>query len=99
MLGFKQILAHRNRGLLLDITVFVVQLILLRFLAKLALSFAHQAEEDRLAKIAVGLFLVGLFFLQPLGPILKRWSFHQHYQSFDKDENDFTHFLLTIYRL
>lgn len=99
MIGFKEILAHRNRGLLLDITVFVVQLILLRFLAKLALSFAHQAEEDRLAKIAVGLFLVGLFFLQPLGPILKRWSFHQHYQSFDKVESDFTHFLLTIYRL
>lgn len=98
MIGFRKILAHRNRGLLLDITVFVAQLILLRFLAQLALSFAHQAEEDRLAKIAVGLFLVGLFFLQPLGPILKRWSFHQHYPSFDKDANGLRGLLLAIYR-
>lgn len=99
MSRLKQILAHRNRGLLLDLTVFVVQLMLLRVLAKLALSFAHQAEEDTLAKILVGLFLVGLFFLQPLGPILKRWSFHQHYRSFDPDESELTDVLLNIYRL
>lgn len=99
MIAFKKIFERRNRGILLDITVFLLQLILIRVLAKLSLSFAHHAEEDSSAKIAVGLFFVGLFFLQPLGPLLKRWSFHQYYQSFDKDESGLTDFLLAIYRL
>jgi hypothetical protein len=30
---------------------------------------------------------------------LKRWSFHRHHPSFDKDESDLTDFLLDIYRL
>lgn len=49
----------------------------MRILTTLSLNLAHQAEEDVLPKVAIGLFFAGVFFLQPLGPILKRWSFHQ----------------------
>jgi hypothetical protein len=74
---FKNIFARRNRGILLDVVVFLLNLILLRVVTSLALNLAHQAEENTIAKLAVGLYFAGLFLLQPLGPILKRWSFHQ----------------------
>jgi hypothetical protein len=98
MIEFKKIFEHRNRGMLLDVTVFLFQLILIRLLTTLSLGFVRQAEENLFAKTAISLFLVGLFVLQPLGPILKRWSFHQHFKSFAKDESGPTGFLLSIYK-
>jgi hypothetical protein len=99
MIDFKKILAHRNRGLLLDLAVFVVQLILIRILATLSVGVYRQAEEDTIAKTYVALFLIGLFFLQPAGPLLKRWSFHQRDKSFEQHESALTRLLLSIYRL
>ena len=95
---FKQIFEHRNRGLLLDVTVFIFQLILIRFLTTLSLGFVSQAEENALSKAVIDLFLAGLFVLQPLGPILKRWSFHQHFKSFANNESGLTSFLLSVYK-
>jgi hypothetical protein len=80
MIEFKQIFARRNRGMLLDVTVFLFQLILIRLLTTLSLGLVSQAEDDVFAKTTISLFLIGLFVLQPLGPILKRWSFHQHFK-------------------
>ena len=76
-INFRAILAPRNRGILLDVFVFLISLTLMRALTMLAMSLVNEAETDTLAKVAVGLFFAGVFFLQPLGPILKRWSFHQ----------------------
>ena len=98
MIEFKQIFAHQNRGMLLDVTVFLFQLILIRLLTTLSLGFVSQAEENALAQTAISLFLVGLFVLQPLGPNLKRWSFHQHFKSFANDESGLTSFLLFVYK-
>lgn len=89
-IDFKKIFDRRNRGILLDIAVFLFSLTLLRILTRLSMSLVSEARTDVSAKIAVGLFLVGLFFLQPLGPILKRWSFHRRYKSFDIDKTEFT---------
>jgi hypothetical protein len=97
MIELKKIFERRNRGLLLDAIVFLFQLILIRLLTTLSLGFVRQAEENLLAKTALSLFLVGLFCLQPLGPILKRWSFHQHFKSFKNDSSGVTGFLLSIY--
>jgi hypothetical protein len=72
-----QLFAKRNRGILLDVVVFVINLLLLRVVVKLSLGLAHDAETSAFAKLLVGLYFAGLFFLQPVGPILKRWSFHQ----------------------
>jgi len=98
MIQFKKIFERRNRGLLLDAAIFLFQLILIRLLTTLSLGFVHQAEDRLMAKTAISLFLLGLFVLQPLGPILKRWSFHQHFQSFEKSESGLTSFLLSIYK-
>ena len=98
MIEFKQIFERRNRGMLLDVTVFLFQLILIRLLTTLSLGFVSQAEENALSNAVIGLFLAGLFVLQPLGPILKRWSFHQHFKSFANDESGLTSFLLSVYK-
>jgi len=98
MIRFKQIFERRNRGLLLDLTVFLFQLILIRLLTSLSLRFVSQAEEDAFAKSAIALFLIGLFILQPLGPILKRWSFHRHFKSFATDAGALTSLLLSVYK-
>jgi hypothetical protein len=78
--------------------VFLFQLILIRLLTTLSLGLVSQAEENALAKTAISLFLVGLFVLQPLGPILKRWSFHEHFKSFENDQSALTSFLLSVYK-
>src|SRR5262245_50750771 len=98
MIEFKTILEYRNRGLLLDAMVFLFQLLLIRVLTKLAVSFFQQAEDNAFAKTFIGLFFVGLFFLQPLGPVLKRWTFHQHFKTFQREVGGVTSFLLSIYR-
>jgi hypothetical protein len=72
-----RLLAPQNRGNLLDIVVFVFNLSLLWIVTRLSQNLVRQAETDRLAMLAVSLFFAGLLVLQPLGPILKRWSFHQ----------------------
>jgi len=44
------------------------------------MGLVDEAETDILAKAAIGVYFAGLFFLQPLGPVLKRWSFHQQHK-------------------
>jgi hypothetical protein len=76
-LGSK-VLAPKNRGTALDLVVFLAGLFLMRELVKLAHGVVQAAgREDVHAKVAVGLFFAVLVLIQPLGPILRRWSFHQ----------------------
>lgn len=76
-ISFKTIFAPHNRGILLDIIVFVINLILMTILAGSFRDLLHQANEDALAKVAAILFCLGLAFLQPGGAILKRRRAHQ----------------------
>jgi len=76
-INFRRIFEPRNRGILLDIVVFCLNLILMGIVTRLSMNLVRKADEDASATIAIGLFFAGVFFLQPLGPILKRWSFHQ----------------------
>ena len=98
MIAFNTLFSSRNRGLLLDITVFVFQLLLIRILTNLSLEFVHRADGSPLAKAAISFFLLALFLLQPLGPILKRWSFHQHFPAFEKEQSSIASLLLSFYR-
>lgn len=98
MIELKQIFHFRNRGLLLDLAVFLCQLVLLRLLTRLSISFVKLAQQSTLAKISIAVFLVLLFLLQPLGPILKRWSFHQHFPTFEKDIGALTDLFLSFYK-
>ncbi len=76
-IDLKAILEPRNRGILLDLVVFLISLVLMHVLTVQSLNVVRVAEENSFAKLVVGLFFAGVFFLQPLGPILKRWSFHE----------------------
>jgi tRNA_anti-like len=98
MIKVNRLFERWNRGLLFDVCLFLFQLITLRLLTRLTVNFVHHAQEDVLAKTAIALFLLGLFLLQPLGPILKRWSFHTHFKSFENEEGVLTSLLLSAYR-
>jgi len=74
---FRQIFAPHNRGILLDVVVLLVTALLLRVVTILSLNLVQRAEDEVLPKLAIGFFFAGLLVLQPLGPTLKRWSFHQ----------------------
>lgn len=75
-----------NRGLLLDVVVFVLNLFLMRFLLGRFSNFFRSAfAGDFVSEIVILIFSLGLFFLPPLGAILKRWPFHHRLQLAGKD--------------
>ena len=69
----------KNRGIVLDLVIFVVNLVLVRALVGLANNVVHATVEDVRAKLAIGLFFTALIAIQPVGPLLMRWSFHQRH--------------------
>jgi hypothetical protein len=72
----------RRRGLVLDLAVFLFNLILFYLLGRISQGFIDLAEYDASAKLAIGLFFVATLFLQPWGPLLKRRSFHARHPGF-----------------
>src|SRR6266850_5212533 len=70
--------AKTNRGLLLDVFVFVMNVFLMRLLTKQFINlFNHVSAEDPLAKFLLGLTFLAMWILPALGAVLKRWHFHQ----------------------
>jgi hypothetical protein len=67
-----------NRGLLLDIVVFVLNIFLMRLLTRQVLDLFSQIDaENPMAKLGIGLIFVAMWILPAAGAILKRWRFHQ----------------------
>lgn len=67
-----------NRGLLLDIVVFIANLFLMRLLMGYFIDAIKAASDgDTIAGSMLFLFCVSLFVLPPAGAVLKRWHFHQ----------------------
>ncbi len=98
MIDSRQIFAYRNRGLLLDLLIFLFQLALISALTKLSIAFIRQAQGNHFAETAISLFLIGLFVLQLVGPTLRRWSFHQHFPSFEENLSALTSLFLSFYK-
>jgi hypothetical protein len=73
----KKLFEHANRGILLDVIVFLVNVVLMTILSRQLANLFHQANTDTVAKVAVALFCIGLAFLQPIGAILKRRRAHK----------------------
>jgi hypothetical protein len=72
---------QKNRGLLLDIFVFVANLFLLRLLTGLFIDlFKQVSAEDPLAKLALGCVFLSMWILPALGAVLKRRPLHQRLQ-------------------
>ncbi|MCA1635057.1 MAG: hypothetical protein LC802_15550 [Acidobacteria bacterium] len=77
-MNVKSIYAETNRGILLDVVVFLLSLILMRWLTKSFVNLARLASSgDTFAEFALGLFFLGMFVLPAAGAVLKRWHFHQ----------------------
>lgn len=85
-----------NRGILLDLVVFVLNLTLMIVLTRLTRELVNDADNDNSAKALIGSYFVALFLLQPLGPVLKRWTFHQHAKV---DTGSFPGCLLPVFML
>ena len=77
--GFLQtLLAEENRGLLLDIVVFFLNLFLMQWLTGYAMELFRIANEgEPLAQLALTLGCVAMWFLPAAGAVLKRWHFHE----------------------
>ena len=81
----KTLLAKENRGLLLDLVVFILNLFLMQRLTRYAfdvLSYAN--EDDPLAKFFLLAACVAMWALPAAGAILKRWHFHQRLKASGK---------------
>jgi hypothetical protein len=76
-LNARNILSRSNRGVLLDVLVFALNLWLMRMLTRYFVGLVRLASaNDSLAVIQLGLFFAGMLVLPAAGSILKRWDFH-----------------------
>ncbi|MFL6210760.1 MAG: hypothetical protein ACJ74W_18055 [Pyrinomonadaceae bacterium] len=74
----KQLFAQRNRGILLDIVVFGLNVIMIRLLTRYFIELLRRASaDDKFAKLQLGCYFAGMFVLPASGAILKRWHVHQ----------------------
>ncbi|HKR21590.1 MAG TPA: hypothetical protein VJS17_03305 [Pyrinomonadaceae bacterium] len=86
--------SESNRGLLLDLVVFVANLFLMRTLTGLFFDlFAQVSAEEPLAKFALSLTVIGMWILPPTAAVLKRWHFHQRCKDAARifDHEDYGH--------
>jgi hypothetical protein len=81
--GFLQtVLAEENRGLLLDIVVFFLNLFLMQRLTAYALEIFQFANEGyQLAQFFLSLGCFAMWFLPAAGAVLKRRHFHRRLQA------------------
>jgi hypothetical protein len=84
--GFLQtLLAEENRGLLLDIVVFFLNLFLMQWLTAYALEvFKFANDGDALAQFFLSLACVAMWVLPAAGAVLKRWHFHRRLKATGK---------------
>jgi hypothetical protein len=73
-----RLFAKTNRGLLLDVLVFIVNLFLMHFVTRLFMGvFAEVSAENPLAQLVLTLTLAAMWILPAAGAVLKRWHFHE----------------------
>ncbi len=71
---------EENRGLLLDIFVFVTNVFLMRLVTRVFIDLFNQLDvkdQEPIAKFLLGLAFLAMWILPALGAVLKRWHFHQ----------------------
>src|SRR5687768_11167132 len=70
--------AEENRGLLLDIFVFVANVLVMRLVTRVFLDFFREVSiENPISKLLLGLTFLAMWILPAAGAVLKRWHFHQ----------------------
>jgi hypothetical protein len=73
-----KLFTESNRGLLLDLLVFVLNLFLMRLLTEFFIEvIKNVSAEQPQAKLILSLACVGMWVLPAAGSVLKRWRLHQ----------------------
>ena len=81
----KQLFSETNRGLLLDIFIFLANVLVMRLLSQWVIGlFQRVSAADPAAKLLLGLIFLAMWILPALGAILKRWHFHQRLRAAGK---------------
>lgn len=76
--GSKGLFSEENRGLLLDIFVFIANILVMRLLSGVFVGlFRSVSAENPTAKLLLGITFLAMWILPALGAVLKRWHFHQ----------------------
>jgi hypothetical protein len=71
------VFAEDNRGLLLDIVVFIANLFLMRLLTQQFIKlFGEVSAENPVAKLGLSITLAAMWILPAAGAVLKRWRHH-----------------------
>lgn len=77
-LHIADLFAKRNRGLLLDIFVFVMNVFLMRLLTRQVMNLFGQVSADEpIVQLGLGLIFLAMWILPAAGAVLKRWHYHQ----------------------
>ncbi len=73
-----KLFAKKNRGLLLDIVVFVANIFVIRLLTRQFIDlFSQVSAENPTAQQTLGLTFLAMWILPAAGAILKRWGFQR----------------------
>lgn len=81
----QNLFSETNRGLLLDVFVFLTNVLILRLLSGWVLElFGGVSAENPTAKLLLGLIFLAMWVLPALGSVLKRWHFHQRLKATGK---------------
>ncbi len=81
----KQLFSEQNRGLLLDVFVFLANILVMRLLSEWVIGLFHRVSaEDPTAKLQLGLIFLAMWLLPPVGAVLKRWHYHRRLQTAGK---------------
>ena len=83
---FRSLFSRTNRGILLDICVFVSSIFLPHLLTGKFVQLTRAPDEDVRAKLAVAIFFTMLLFLAPLGAMLKRAQFWERINEQNKKD-------------
>jgi hypothetical protein len=75
---FRNLFARTNRGLLLDVVVFLLNVFLMRFLTGQVIHlFSEVSFDTPLGQLGLGITCGAMWILPAAGAVLKRWHFHQ----------------------
>ena len=87
----RAITAETNRGVLLDVVVFIINLALMNLLTQYSLElFRLAGEDDAFAQTALLLCSAGMLVLPAAGAVLKRWHFHRRLSARPKPAGEAT---------
>ncbi|MDQ3908273.1 MAG: hypothetical protein M3268_07995 [Acidobacteriota bacterium] len=73
----KELASPRNRGILLDVVVLVLNLLVTRMMTRSFMNLCLHLDDDPNAQIYLGLFFSAMVVLPMAGAVIKRWHYHQ----------------------